>query len=134
MTKDKGAAKVTVGIPKPEFRHSEKFVNAYANNVQIEVSGWDLKLIFGQLDQGSGKVTVEQHTAMTLPWATAKLFNYYFNVNVAAYELENGKIKLPPDALPVRVPPPSGELANNPMAKAFAELCNKMRDEFIAQL
>jgi len=68
-----------------QFERDEDFLPVYANNVLFEPSVWDLKMIFGQLDQSEGKAVVEQHTAVTIPWAQAKVLSYYLQVNLTAY-------------------------------------------------
>ena len=60
----------------------------YANNVQIEATIWDLKAIFGEF---SGRAqSVQWHTSITMPWATAKLLAHFLQVNVDMHELNNG--------------------------------------------
>jgi hypothetical protein len=58
--------------PQAAFEQADEMVDAYANNVYYEASAWDLKLIFGQLDQQNGAKIV-QHTAITVPWPLVKL-------------------------------------------------------------
>jgi hypothetical protein len=60
----------------------EDLVSLYANNVMYEASVWDLKLIFGQLDQKvaekqQGQATVDYHSAITLPWSTVKTMGLF---------------------------------------------------------
>jgi hypothetical protein len=112
----------------------EDFESTYANNVQFQPSVWDLKILFGELDQGEGKAAIEQHTAITIPWATAKLMRYYLDLNISFYESENGRIKIPPRVLPPEPDPLPQELENDPQAKAASELVRKMRNEFIASV
>jgi hypothetical protein len=107
----------------------EDFASLYANNVMYESSVWDLKLIFGQLDQnlltaGDGH-TVDYHTAITLPWSTVKSMVYYLRINLAAHEAEAGPVKLPARILPDR---PS-VLGDNPATKAAVEAMCKIWDE-----
>jgi hypothetical protein len=127
-------AEETGAVPVQEFRRAEDFASVYANNFQFELNAWDFKVIFGELDQRGGKVAVEQHTSVTISWLQAKLLNYFLEVYLALYELENGKIKVSEAARPPVFPPPPAHLENNPLAKAMSELANKMRDEFIAGL
>jgi hypothetical protein len=73
----------------------------YANNTSLQPSVWDLKLFFGQWYQAmDGKSEVDWHSAVTIPWAQAKLLAHYLKVNVAVYEGINGKIKIPADMKP----------------------------------
>jgi hypothetical protein len=115
---------------KIELKRDEDYTSLYANNVRFESSVWDLKLIFGELDQSEGKEVIEQHTAITLPWAQAKLLMHFLNVQIAAHELTFGKIPIPPSVVPqeLSVTP---ELQSNESAAAVVELANKLRSEFI---
>src|SRR5580698_4093433 len=83
------------------FWRNENYEALYANNVQFESTEWDLKMIFGELDMGrKDGAGVEQHTAITVPWAQAKLLIYYLQLNVGIYEKIFGKIKIPDSVLP----------------------------------
>jgi len=122
-------------IPQVLFKHAEEFDSLYANNVQLEQSVWDLKLIFGQLDQQSQGGVVEQHTAMTIPWIQAKVMSYFINLHVEVYELVNGKIRVPNEVLPPAPVPPSDELVKlSPHAQEVFEVIKKRREEWIAGL
>jgi hypothetical protein len=121
------------GAPQAlQFKRDEDFESLYANNVRFESSVWDLKLIFGQLDQSTGQEVIELHTAMTIPWTTAKLMLYYLQLNIVVHELENGKIRINPRVYPMMPPPLTPEFDNNELAKAAHELAVKMRAEFIS--
>jgi hypothetical protein len=107
---------------------TEDFNSLYANNVMYEGSVWDLKLLFGQLDQKlteKGQTTVDYHTAITLPWSTVKTMVYFLRVNLASHEAEAGAVKLPERVRPAR---PS-ELGDTPSEKAAAEASRKIWDE-----
>ena len=114
---------------------SEDFSSAYANQVRFEPSSWDLKFVFGQLDQGSGAPSTEWHTAMTIPWAQAKLGLYFLQVHVAVYEHVFGKIAIPWDGIPPPpVPPTDEEAEQNPNKRAAYEIMQKLYDQFRASL
>jgi hypothetical protein len=82
-----------------EHRRSDDFVQRYANNTFFEGSVWDLKIIFGELDQKLGPNVVMQHTALTLPWAQAKILSHFLRVHLAGYEAEHGRIEIPKNIL-----------------------------------
>jgi hypothetical protein len=82
------------------FRDPEDFEALYANNVQAESSVWDLKVIFGILDQSSVPHKVVQHTSINLPWAQIKLLSYMIRLNIAIHEAGNGKIFIPQNIMP----------------------------------
>lgn len=65
----------------------------YANNVAFESTIWDLKLIFGEYSDHDK--SVEWHTSITIPWAQAKLMQYYLQINVEYFESQHGKIEVP---------------------------------------
>jgi hypothetical protein len=121
--------------PPGIFERVEEFDALYANNVQIEQSVFDLKMVFGQLDQSQpGKMRVEQHTSITISWVQAKLLLFYLQLNIAGYESQNGKIKIPDDVMPVPIPPLTPEQENDPKFRELFEVFKAVRDQFIANL
>lgn len=115
-----------------EFSRSEDFASEYSNNFQFEHSLFDLKLIFGQLDQSAGKIVVEQHTSMTLSWLSAKLLSYYLQLNIAFHEAQHGKINIPNEVLPPPVTPLSEEQQNDPRAQEFLKSMQGLREQFVS--
>ena len=84
-----------------QFSKSQDFANTYANNVFFESSLWDLRMIFGQNDQQLGPNAVVQHTAVTVPWAQVKLMKYFLDAQLLAHEIQNGRIHIPPNVVPL---------------------------------
>ena len=104
------------------FTRNEEFVSLYANNVQYEASVWDLKMVFGQLDQSKGPSAVEQHTAITLSWPEAKIAAYFMLLNVLGHQVRNGFIQLPNSVIPPRPDPenPTVEAHDKNLVRYFA--------------
>ena len=98
-----------------KVERTQNFVSTYANNAIFEASAWDLKIIFGQLDQASGIAEIKQHLAVTIPWAQAKLLLYWLRVQVEVVELESGKIQIRKDLIPPEPPALTPEQENDPM-------------------
>lgn len=117
--------------PKAQYERTPNFISTYANSVYLESSTWDLKLIFGQLDQSEG-ITVKQHVAVTIPWTQAKLLLFFLRVHVKAEEMQDGKIHIRSDVRPTETPPPTEEQMNDPSFMEFYEFVKKLREEFIA--
>ena len=105
----------------------------YANNSLCEASVWDLKVIFGQLEQHTGQTRVEWHTAVTMPWAQAKLLSYYIRLNIAQHEVQFGVLKTPPSITPSLPAPPSGKLKENPDAVQFYEMAKTIHEEMFGE-
>jgi hypothetical protein len=101
----------------------------YANNFHFEPSAWDLKILCGQLEQHTGKTTVDWHTALTIPWPQAKILAYYLRSQAAWIELQNGPITIPSSVMPVEPKPPTGEFENDPLLNAFHEALKKIYAE-----
>ena len=117
------ARKVSTG--ETEGEDFDEIVPVYANNTRFEQTVWDLRVLFGQLMPG-GRSEVDWHTDVTLPWAQAKLLHHYLGINLGLYELENGKIKIPPGVLPPEMTsPPSGIDTSNPQALESFEFVQK---------
>jgi len=117
---------------KITLEHTDSFFSAYANNAYFESSTWDLKIIFGQLDQSSTPNSIKQNVAVTLPWAQAKIMVYYLRLHIAAEEIADGKIHIRPDVMPTEPPPPTPEQASDPTFMKLYEFATKLRQEFIA--
>ena len=111
-------------------RREEEFESLYANNVQFEASVWDLKMIFGQLDQSTGSTVVEQHTAVTMAWPEAKIMAYFLLVNMTGYQSRNGPIQLPIAVIPTRPDPSDPSL--NADGKKLAEYLAWVHDQFFS--
>jgi hypothetical protein len=119
--------------PQPSrVTRSEDFMSYYANNVQIQANAFDMKVIFGLLDQSGGKVVVEQFAEVSMSWIEAKLLSFFLQTQIAAHELEDGKILIPPRILPEEVKALPPELADNPMAKQAQDFYSKLRESLIA--
>jgi hypothetical protein len=102
--------------------------SAYANNTKFESSVWDLKISFGQLQQGEN-VEINWHTVVTIPWAQAKILDYYLRLNVAYQERLNGTIDVPTGVIPILEPPPDEIMKSDPNAKKIFEEYTKIHRE-----
>ncbi len=110
---------------------SEDLTTEYANNVFLQPTIWDLKILFGELS--ALDKSIDWHTSITLPWQQAKLMAYYLELNVAVMELRQGPITIPSVALPQEPPPPPADQAN-PTNQAIWELIKERRRKFIESL
>jgi len=117
-------------IKNPTLQPADDFSSAYANHSFLEPSFWDLKMIFGQLDQSVDPLVVEQHTAITMAWAQVKVFSYFLRLQLAAHEMAHGKIKLPENIVPAEiVAPTEKDIEEQPLAPQIFEEFKKIRDE-----
>jgi hypothetical protein len=113
-----------------EVRESKDPTALYANNTSFEVNAWDLKMFFGQLDQRPSKTGTDWHTTVTIPWAHAKLFEYFLRLNILFYEKKYGPITLPPQVTPQPYPHPTEEQINSdPQAIELWEAYNAVYRE-----
>lgn len=126
----------TEGTPLFQSRsyRANDFFETYANQATYESSVWDLKIIFGQLDQSSGAGRVKQTLAVTIPWTQAKLAVFSLKLLVTGMELQNGKIQIRPDLLPVEAPALTPDQENDPLARATHEAYKRLREEFLREL
>ena len=90
---------------------------------------WDLKIIFGQLEQHTGTPVVDWHTAITIPWLQVKFVAYYLRLQLAWQEQQTGPLKAPSFVMPAEPQPPTAESANDPIAKALYETKKKIYAE-----
>lgn len=71
-------------------------VSLYANNAQVEVSLFELKLSFGEMvEADEHHVTFEDKFTVILSPQHAKILAAAFMTNVANYEKQFGKINIP---------------------------------------
>jgi hypothetical protein len=104
---------------------SSDFSSIYANNVFFEASAWDLKIIFGELDQSSGTASIQQRAAVTVPWPQAKLMSFWLRVQVELAEATvKAKIPIRPDLLQ----------QSDSSAIEFHEIYQRIRADFLASL
>ena len=113
---------------RPEFTRGEDFTSLYANHVQFEPSVWDLKIIFGQLDQAKGPAVVEQHTAITLAWPEAKVAAYFLLANMIGHQSKIGIIPIHNSVIPVR--PDSSDPTLDEDSKGVVEYLAWVHDQF----
>jgi hypothetical protein len=113
-------------------RDEEQFIEGYANNVFLEPSAWDLRLIFGQIQPAKGPNVVVQHTAITLPWSQVKVLSYLLQFHLTlAEELVNGKIAVPKGVITPPVRPPEEVEKQFPNARKLFEAVRKLYDDFV---
>lgn len=111
-------------------RDAEDFAALYANSVVAESSVWDLKVIFGILDQSSQPNKVVQHTSINLPWTQIKLLSYLIRANLVIHESQNGKIPIPVSV----VPPDPSKLELTGFAAEVRDALSKLYAEFLSTL
>ncbi|HEV2422608.1 MAG TPA: hypothetical protein VGS59_12930 [Candidatus Acidoferrales bacterium] len=120
--------------PQVSFEPVNEMFEAYANNVFYESSAWDLKLIFGQLDQRDG-VKIVQHSAITLPWPLVKLMVYWLRGQIEYQERLSGKIEISPLIIPPEIPPLTEEARKqDPKNEVAYEIFSRTREEFLESL
>jgi uncharacterized protein DUF3467 len=93
---------------QPEIirKNADTFVSVYSNNLQMEVSPWDFKLIFGEIEKGEAdptgqrlvKLHVEDKVRVSMSPQHAKAVLKVLQENVALYEKQIGPIPNQPDA------------------------------------
>ncbi|MFC6647499.1 DUF3467 domain-containing protein [Granulicella cerasi] len=73
----------------PDYRDS------YANSVQVRLSIWDFRLIFGTLDQtAADEVNIENFQGIYLSPQQAKALHSILGQNIQQYEQSFGEISL----------------------------------------
>ena len=118
-----------INPPTPPFE--AQYDSVYANNVYVEISEPDLKLIFGLLHQSFiTNPTVDWHTAITIPWVRAKIFCYYLSISIASHEAEFGNIKIS-DRL---MPDPFPRLDHDQIEPPFVDKIRALSDELLGKL
>src|ERR1019366_2710071 len=118
--------------PSEGIIRNEDYVTLYSNNIQFQPFEWDLRMTFGELDVRKGKVIIEQHTAISVTWLQAKLMLYLLGLQVAFHEMSHERIRIPKSIFPPEPTPPSGDLANDPIALKVYEHIKTEREKLLA--
>jgi hypothetical protein len=89
-----------------EYRYPpEGMVRAYANNVAMASTSFDIRLLFGEVSEiMQDKVIVDQNVQITMTWLEAKVLADFLRVNIDAHENLNGPIKVPKNLPKILVP------------------------------
>jgi hypothetical protein len=98
----------------------------YANSSVLELSVFDLKLIFGQIEQHTGKTVVDWHTAVTIPWMQSKILSYWLRLQIGWYERSYGTVTV---AENVKPPKPEIPVDGTDAAKQYYEWAQKVHEE-----
>ena len=94
-------------VPAPTFIQSENYQSIYSNNTQLQMSAFDVRLIFGEAATVSGESQqIEQKVAVVLSLHHAKVFSQVLAKNITEYERQIGELKFPANAA---TPPATGE-------------------------
>lgn len=80
--------------PEVEITKAASFVKIYANSAFIEVTPWDFKMIFGEIQKIGIKMHVEQSVAVVMSPQHAKALLNVLATNVQEYEKQVGEIRL----------------------------------------
>jgi len=62
-----------------QVERPDDFISRYTNNVHLQTSAWDMKMLFGEIDVGENSMS--QHTSMNLPWRQVKILAYLLQVH-----------------------------------------------------
>ena len=118
---------------KPFLRRGEDFEALYANSVIFQPSEWDLRLVFGELDNESDDtIFIQQHTSIAVPWLQAKIMHYFLTLQLGMYEKSHQPIAVPESLMPPDANPPEGAFKDDPQAKEVYDYIKKMRAEFVS--
>jgi hypothetical protein len=121
--------------PQQVVERAPDFTTSYANHIYFESTAWDMKLTFGHVDQATGTIVIKHDFAVTIPWPQAKLALFWLRLHIETAEAELGvKIPIRKDLIPVELPKPEPEQENDPSAKRFYEIYQRIRAEFLATL
>lgn len=95
----------------------EDFFSVYANSLAIGMSSWDTWVVFGEITDKKvdGKPIIKETLKVSMTREVMKVFSYLLATNIAAYEKQNGEIKVPEIQLAAVqtevLTPPTGEAA-----------------------
>jgi hypothetical protein len=116
------------------LERQNKLKTVYANNFRLELSAWDLKILFGQLDQQSGSTQIDWQTAVTIPWSQVKILDYFLRTNIVYREKLDGEITIPARVIPTPpVAPTEEQITANPKILELHEAYRKIHAEIFGE-
>ena len=78
----------------------DEFQDFFANNTLLHSSLWDLRILFGQVDQTLEGGAAVYKASVSIPWPQVKVFVYFLRLHLSGYEARNGRIRIPPGIIP----------------------------------
>ena len=79
----------------PRFSKSSDFRSVYINNIQVEASAVDFRLVMGEASNEGSTIHVEQKISIVLSPLEVKLLINMLTSNMATYEQRIGPIRVP---------------------------------------
>lgn len=128
---DQEEPKFEISLGPADVHRAPEFINRYANHVVLQASIWDVKILFGQLDQNVGKNSVVQDTAVTLPWTQVKIFSYLLQQQLIAHEMQFGRIVVPQGIVPPPGDMPEGAKEKIPVLAKIEDAMKSLYGEFL---
>jgi len=93
QTQPSSGSHIEFVVPDPD----ETLFTAYANNVQVGYSHFDMRLMFGEIIETTPeKIVVEQRAQITISYLQAKLLLMMMAQALQNYESQFGEVKLLP--------------------------------------
>ena len=123
MTEEKQPLAATV----PRINRLPDYWEDYSNYTRYESSVWDLKLVFGKLDQSTNPHTVNQFGAVSLPWPQVKILIYLLQVNLLFHERANGKVNVPESVMPASFASYAPQIAKEPGGEELLKQLEQLR-------
>jgi hypothetical protein len=117
--------------PSMNRQRIDGFSELYANNLLFEASVWDLKLIFGVLDQTTTPNTIREHASINIPWAQVKLMTHFLKVNLLIHERDHGKVNIPTALIPEPLEKFLTDWETQPGGKELIEKTRQSRNELL---
>ena len=95
-----------VDISKMAVANPNGVQAVYSNNIGIQLTNWDVRLIFTEVVPAMDSVSIQLRSLVTLVPAQAKALVMVLGEQLKQYEQMNGEIPWPPKA--INVPAKSG--------------------------
>jgi hypothetical protein len=114
---------------KSPIKEESELNTEYANTVFLAPTLLDLKMIFGENEVFPGQ-GYNFHTSITIPWAAAKILQYYLATIVTSHEMDQGSIQIPKQMTPKPPEPPPVSRDANPLLWRHYEVMNENYHKF----
>jgi hypothetical protein len=74
----------------------EQVPTVYANNITFGITGFDIRIMFGEvMSVAEGVANVQPRVQVNMSWLEAKVLYKFLDANIRMYEERNGSLRAP---------------------------------------
>lgn len=89
------AKQTKLASAEPTIVRANNYISIYSNNAQLQMSAFDMRMIFGESSSAENGQQIEQKISIVMSLHHAKVFAQMLSENIKLYEETVGELKLP---------------------------------------